>query len=107
VDQQTVATISLPHCLTHSSFLFMWEGKLCFLMLHTATDGDKQASMVILQLNKAMVTQPSASHLLGRSLQQQARTEYFADSHTDVSFTSGHYTRFLGFGVSSVERELK
>lgn len=31
----------IPHCLTHSAFLFTWEGKLCFQMLCTAPDEDK------------------------------------------------------------------
>lgn len=54
-----------------------------------------------------MVMQPSACRLLRRSLQQEARGEYFADSHTDPSFTSGHCIRFLGLGVNSAELGLR
>lgn len=40
----SISAGKIPHCLTHSAFFFMWEGKLCFQMLCTA-HGDNQAFM--------------------------------------------------------------
>lgn len=69
--------------------------------------GTSRNLQLILQLKKALVTQPCPCHLLGSSLQQEARREYFADSHTEPNFISSHHTRFFIFGVGSVELEMR
>lgn len=71
----------IPHCFLHaasSSCERASHASRCFAQLFLG-----QYNKLILQLNKALVTQPSACHLLGSSLQQEARREFFAGGHTD------------------------